>query len=73
MKDRPSVQEHLGKFNYIMRKLAALDMRIEDEEEDSILLYYMLESWNNFIINLSHIENFKMELVISSLLIKEKK
>ena len=44
MKDRVSAQEHLGIFNFIVSKLTALDVRIEDEKKASILLCSMSES-----------------------------
>ena len=71
MKDGASIQEHLGVFNFIVSKLAALDVRIDDEEKASILLYSMPEPWDNLIINLSNIEILKMESVVASLLTEE--
>ena len=38
MKDEASVQKYLGVFNFIVSKLVALDVRIEDEDRASILL-----------------------------------
>ena len=71
MKDGTLVQEYLDVFNSIVSKLAALDVRIEDEEKTSILLCFMSESWNNLIMNLSHVEILKMESIMASLLIEE--
>ena len=71
MKDGASVQEHMGEFNSIVCKLAALDVRIEDEEKASILFCSMPESWDNLITNLSHIKTLKIESIIALLLIEE--
>ena len=71
MKDGVSVQEHLGVFNSIVSKLTTLDVRIDDEEKASILFYSMPESWDNLIMNLSHVEIFKIESVVASLLTEE--
>ena len=71
MKNGTSVQEHLGVFNFIVSKLAALDVRIDDEEKASILLCSMPESWDNLIMNLSHIKILKKESVVASLLTEE--
>ena len=71
MKNGASVQEHLGVFNFIVSKLAPLDVIIDDEEKTSILLCSILESWDNLIINLSHVEILKMESVVASLFTEE--
>ena len=71
MKDGASVQEHLGVFNFIVSKLAVLDVRIEDEEKASIILCSMSKSWDNLVMNLSHIETLKIESVVASLLTEE--
>ena len=71
MKDGASIQEHLGVFNSIVSKLVALDVRIDDEEKASILFYSMLESWDNLIMNLSHVKIFNIESVVASLLTEE--
>nr|CAD1835506.1 unnamed protein product [Ananas comosus var. bracteatus] len=64
-----SVQEHLNSFNSIVSKLAALDVRINEEEKASILLCSMPKSWDNLIMNLSHVETLiKTESVVASLL-----
>nr|CAD1833463.1 unnamed protein product [Ananas comosus var. bracteatus] len=67
MKDRVPIQEHLSSFNSIVNKLVALDVRIDEEEKASILLCSMPESWDNLIINLSHVETLKMESIVVSL------
>ena len=71
MKDGTSIQKHLGVFDFIMSKLAALDVKIDDEKKVSILFCSILKSWDNLIMNLSYIEILKMESVVASLLTEE--
>ena len=52
-------------------KLVVLDVRIQDEKKASILLCSISESWDNLIMNLSHVKTLKMESVVASLLIEE--
>ncbi|KAK9113082.1 hypothetical protein Scep_020601 [Stephania cephalantha] len=71
MKDGASVQEHLNHFNLLISKLMALDVKIEDDEKACLLLCSMPDSWDNLIMNLSHVKIHDLDVVIASLLTEE--
>ncbi|KAK9156894.1 hypothetical protein Scep_003468 [Stephania cephalantha] len=71
MKDGASVQEHLNHFNLLISKLMALDVKIEDDEKACLLLCSMPDSWDNLIMNLSHVKIHDLDVVIASLLSEE--
>ncbi|KAK9118944.1 hypothetical protein Scep_017037 [Stephania cephalantha] len=71
MKDGASVQEHLNHFNLLINKLMALDVKIEDDEKACLLLCSMPDSWDNLIMNLSHVKIHDLDVVIASLLTEE--
>lgn len=69
--DGASVQEHLNYFNFLISKLMALDIKIDDDEKDSLLLCSISDSWNSLIMNLSYTKSLKLESIIALLFTEE--
>ncbi|KAK6267017.1 hypothetical protein QUC31_017854 [Theobroma cacao] len=71
MRDGDSMQKHLNQFNALVSKLQALDVEIDVEEKASILLCSMPDSWDNLIMNLSHVKVLDVDSIVASLLTEE--
>lgn len=58
---------HLNVFDSLMNKLLGTGVKIDEEEQTTILLYSMPDSWYNLIMSLSHMPKLDMDPVIASL------
>lgn len=58
-KDIPSIHEHLNEFNTLLNDLFEIDVKINEEEQTTLLLYSMSDSWDNLIMSLSYVTKLR--------------
>ena len=71
MKDKTSVHDHLNMFNSLVNELFGTGAKFDEEEQATILLCSMSDSWDNLIMSLSHVWKLDMDSVTASLLSEE--
>lgn len=71
MKGKMSIHDHLNDFNSLLTKLLGVGMKIDEEEQDILLICSMSNSWNNLIMSLSHVKELTMDSMVASLLLEE--
>ena len=55
MKDKTSVHDHLNMFNSLVNELFGTGAKFDEEEQATILLCSMSDSWDNLIMSLNHV------------------
>lgn len=53
MKDETLIHEQLNEFNTLFNNLSRINMKIDEEEETTLLSYLMLDSWDNLIMSVT--------------------
>lgn len=71
MKDNVSINDNLNEFNSFLAELMGVGMKIDEEEQDTLLLCSMSDSRDNLIMILSHVIQVIMDSIVTSLLSKE--
>ena len=72
MKDGDSVAEHLNAFNTMVSQLASVDIKMFEEDKCITLLYYLPDSWDNLVMDISSTSSvLNLEDVVASLLLEE--
>ncbi|MGV7989118.1 hypothetical protein PJP10_32620 [Mycobacterium kansasii] len=57
IKEGSSSRYHFNGFNTMISRLAAIDVKIDDEGKVALLLYSMPNLWDGLIMNLSNCSN----------------
>lgn len=55
MKDGATIHEYFNEFNILLNDLLGINAKIDEKEQDTLLLYLMPDSWKNYIMSLSHV------------------
>lgn len=69
--DKTSVHDHLNEFNSFVNELLGTGVKIEKEEQATILLSSIPDSWDSLIMSLSRVVKLDMESVTASVLCGE--